>query len=346
MNTLVTILITILVFGVIIFIHELGHFIAAKSSGILVHEFALGMGPTLFRFTKGETTYALRLFPIGGFVRMEGEDTESEDERAFHKKPVWKRIIVVVAGALMNLLLGFVILLCINTFGQERIATKTVGRFNGDSTAIAASGLQIGDEILKVNGRTMFIEQDISFAISQDADQKVEMVVRRNGKKVNLSDVPVNTVEITNDKGETKLVFPFSVATEDKTVWSVLKYTAGNTLYVARMIWLSILQLFTGQVSVGELSGPIGVGKVIGQATAISMSALFNMIAFITINVGVFNLLPIPALDGGRLIFLIIEGIRRKPINPKHEGYIHAAGLIALLLLMVFVTLKDIIGLF
>ncbi len=346
MNTVVTILITILVFGVIIFIHELGHFIAAKSSGIKVHEFALGMGPTLFHFTKGETKYALRLFPIGGFVSMEGEDAESDDERAFSKKPVWKRIIVVVAGAVMNVLLGFVILLCLNGFGKETIPTTVILQFNGDSAAIEQSGLRVGDKILKINGRSMLIEQDILFSVSQDADKVVEMVVRRDGEKITLPAVPVNTVTITNKDGEEETVFPFFVVTEKKTVWNVLKYTAMNTLYVARIVWLSLVQLVTGQASVGDLSGPIGVGKVLGQATAISMSALFNMIAFITINIGVFNLLPVPALDGGRLIFLLIEAVRRKPINPKYEGYVHAAGLILLLLLMVFVTFQDIIGLF
>lgn len=346
MNTLVTILITILVFGVIIFIHELGHFIAAKASGIKVHEFALGMGPTLFHFTKGETKYALRLFPIGGFVSMEGEDAESDDERAFSKKPVWKRIIVVVAGALMNVLLGFVILLFLNGFRAGGVPTTVIAQFNGDSAAIEQSGLQIGDKILKINGRSMLIEQDIPFATSQDADGVVEMVVRRDGKKITLPEVPVSPVTIVNEAGEEETVYPFFVASEKKNVLSLLKYTALNTLYVVRIVWLSLVQLVTGQASVNDLSGPIGVGKVIGQATAMSASALFNMIAFITINIGVFNLLPIPALDGGRLIFLIIEGIRRKPINPKYEGYVHAVGLILLLVLMVFVTFKDIIGLF
>lgn len=347
MQTLITVLITILVFGVIIFIHELGHFIAAKSSGVTVHEFALGMGPTIFHFEKGGTKYALRLFPIGGFVSMEGEDSESEDEGAFCKKPVWKRIIVVVAGAFMNVLLGFVILMFLNIFRAGDIPTTVVKQFNGTAPyAVEQAGLQVGDKILKINGRTMFIEQDIAFSISQDEDKIVDMVVRRDGKKVTLNDVPVNYVTVKNEEGQDTEKFPFFVASESKNVFSVLKYTALNTAYVARIVWLSLVQLLTGKVGVDALSGPVGVGSALGQVAGISMSSLFNMIAFITINVGVFNLLPIPALDGARLVFLIIEGIRRKPVNPKYEGYIHAAGLVAMLLLMVFVTFNDIVRLF
>ena len=151
---------------------------------------------------------------------------------------------------------------------------------------------------------------------------------------------------VTDEKGQTAEKYPFAVAVESKNVLSVLKYTALNTAYVARIVWLSLIQLLTGKVGMDALSGPVGVGSALGQMAGISISSLFNMIAFITINVGVFNLLPIPALDGARLVFLIIEGIRRKPVNPKYEGYIHAAGLIAMLLLMVFVTFNDIVRLF
>ncbi len=344
-NTALTVVITVLVFGVIIFIHELGHFLAAKASRIKVHEFALGMGPTLFRFTKGDTTYALRLFPIGGFVRMEGEDSESEDENAFGKKPVWKRIVVVVAGAFMNLLLGFLILVGI-TAGMETIPTKVVGGFRFAGTAAETSGLQAGDEILKINGRTMFIEQDIVFSIDQDADHIVEMVVRRNGSKVTLQNVDANLVTVTDAEGEEVTRFPFYVNSEKKTVLSVLKYAALDTLYVGRVIWLSLLDLFKGAANVTDLSGPIGVGQVIGEARMMGLDTLFAMIAFITINVGIFNLLPIPALDGARLVFLLIEAVRRKPINPKYEGYIHAAGLILMMLLMVFVAFNDIMRFF
>ena len=344
-NVVITILITILVFGVIIFIHELGHFTAAKASGIKVHEFALGMGPTLFHFTKGDTKYAIRLLPIGGFVQMEGEDGESEDEYAFSKKPVWKRIIVVVAGACMNILLGFLILIG-TTAAMEKIPTKVVGGFRTEASAVETSGLQIGDEILKINGRTMFIEQDIAFSVNQDADKIVEMVVRRNGKKVTLPSVDVSFVQRESEDGSTAEYFPFFVTSEDKNVFSVLKYAALDTLYVGRVVWLSLLDLFKGAAKVTDLAGPIGVGQVIGQARFMGLDTLFTMIAFITINIGVFNLLPIPALDGARLVFLLIEAVRRKPINPKYEGYVHAAGVILLLLLMAFVAVNDVLRFF
>lgn len=208
------------------------------------------------------------------------------------------------------------------------------------------SGLKVGDKILKINGRTMFIEQDIAFSISEDEDKVVDMVVRRDGKKVSLDNVSVGYVTVTNESGQSEEKYPFAVDVESKNVLSVLKYTALNTLYVGRIVWLSLIQLLTGKVGMDALSGPVGVGSALGQMAGISISSLFSMIAFITINVGVFNLLPIPALDGARLVFLIIEGIRRKPVNPKYEGYIHAAGLIAMLLLMVFVTFNDIVRLF
>lgn len=344
MNLFLTIVVTILVFGIIIFIHELGHFIAAKASGIKVHEFALGMGPTLFGFVKGDTKYALRLFPIGGFVSMEGEDEASEDEAAFNKKPVWKKIIVVVAGAFMNILLGFLILVFLNTFRAGDLPTNIVAKFNNPATE--QSGLQVGDEILKINGRRMLIEQDIALSVSQDSDKVVDMVVKRDGKKVTLSEVNVALVTKTDGDGQEKTLFPLLVESEPKNIWTVAKYTALNTAYIARVVWLSLIDLVTGKAAVTDLAGPVGVGQVIGQAMSVSLSSLFNMIAFLTINIGVFNLLPIPALDGGRLIFLIIEGIRRKPINPKYEGYVHAVGLILLLLLMVFVFFNDIVRLF
>jgi len=340
-NTGITVLITILVFGVIIFIHELGHFLAAKASKITVHEFALGMGPTIFHFTKGETKYALRLFPIGGFVSMEGEDGESEAEGAFNNKPVWKRIIVIVAGATMNLLLGFLILLG-TTISMEPLPSKTIGAFRVEGTAAEKAGLQAGDEIVRINGRLMLIANDISFSASQDSDGIVDMVVRREGKTVNLENVDINLITVPNADGVEEQKFPFYVTSEEKTVLNVVKYAAMDTLYVGRVVWLSLLDLFKGAAKVTDLSGPIGVGQAIGQAWVMGADKLFSMIAFITINIGIFNLLPIPALDGARLLFLLIEAIRRKPINRKYEGYIHAAGLVVLLLLMVFVAVMDI----
>lgn len=345
LNTAITVLIIILVFGVIIFLHELGHFLAAKASKIKVHEFSLGMGPALFQFTRRETKYALRLLPIGGFVSMEGEDSESEDENAFNKKPVWKRIIVVAAGAIMNLLLGFLILLG-TTIAMDTLPTKVVGGFWAEGTVAEKAGLQVGDEILKINGRVVFIAQDISFSVSQDVDGIVDVVVRRDGKKVTLQDVDINLLTLTNSKGEEYQKVPFYVDSEEKNIISVVKYAALDTLYVGRIVGLSLLDLFRGAAKITDLSGPIGVGQAIGQAWGMGLDTLFSMIAFITINIGIFNLLPVPALDGARLLFLLIEAIRRKPINPKYEGYIHAVGLILLLLLMGFVAIMDIMRFF
>ncbi len=338
---LVGIIIAILVFGLIIFIHELGHFLVAKAAGIRVQEFALGMGPTLFHFTKGETKYALRLLPIGGFCQMEGEDSESEDNRAFCNKKVWVRICVVAAGAVMNLILGFIVVL-IMVSTSPALGSTTVSQFSEGATT-QQTGLQEGDTILKVKGRTMFISNDIVYEMLNDSDGIVDMVVLRDGKKVKLDAVQFQMKE---ENGQRMIVPDFVVKATPKTFLNVLNYTFRQTASTARLIWVTLIDLVTGRYGLNDLSGPVGVIDAIGQAASIDISALLNIVAFITINVGIFNLLPLPALDGGRLVFLIIEAIRRKPIKPQYEGYVHFAGMILLFLLMIFVTINDILRLF
>ena len=308
-----------------IFIHELGHFLTAKFSGIQVNEFALGMGPTLFSFTRGGTKYGLRLFPIGGFVSMEGEDEESEEAGSFTKAPVGNRILVTVAGAVMNLLLGFVVLVCV-VCSQQLISTRTVAEFyEGSSTQ--QSGLQVGDTIVAVNGRRCFIANDIIYEFARTQQGQADLTVLRDGKRVQLDNVVFDTYE---ENGVNQLVIDFKVLGEKKTVGSVLKEAGNWTLSLGRMVVLSLTDLITGRIAVNNLSGPLG------------LSSLLMLLALITINLGIFNLLPIPALDGGRLVFLIIEAIRRKPISQKYEIAINAAGFILLIGLMIFATFNDI----
>jgi regulator of sigma E protease len=340
MNIVVTILITVLVFGVIIFIHELGHFATAKSTGIRVNEFALGMGPTIFKIIRGETKYSLRAFPIGGFVSMEGEDEESSDEHAFNRRPLWCRILVVVAGAFMNLVLGFIVVLII-TLNQNAIASTTIAAF--DSAATSSSMLKIGDEILKINGSMVKVDYDIIFSLVRDTDGKADFVIKRDGKIVELKGIPF-PVEKNAEFGQS-IRLDFKVYPVKKTFFSVLHQSFFYSLTIGRIVWVSLLDLVTGRFGVQQLSGPVGVSKAIGQASAIGWQSLLSLVAFITINVGIFNLLPLPALDGGRLLFLLIELVRRKPINPKYEGIIHTAGFALLILLMVFVTFNDIVRL-
>lgn len=325
-------------FGLLIFIHELGHFLTAKASGVRVNEFALGMGPVLFKFQKGETQYALRLLPIGGYVQMEGEDTDSEDPRAFSRKPVWKRIIVVAAGGIMNLLLGFILLVII-VAPKEQLASTTIRQFAENSTT-QASGLQVGDRITSINGTTVFIDTDITTNMLRDQDGVMDIGVERNGEKMVIHNVQAMLVE--NDEGVKQMVFDFAVEPIQNNAWETIKRAAGMTVSFARLVWLSLIDLITGNVGMDQLSGPVGVATAISDAASQGLSSLLMITVLITVNLGVFNLLPIPALDGGRLFFLIIEAIRRKPINPKYEGYVHAAGLILLLALIVFVTFGDI----
>lgn len=345
MNIFVTIIVTILIFGLIIFIHELGHFLVAKASGIRVNEFALGMGPTLFHFGKGETKYALRLFPIGGFVSMEGEDDDSEDERAFFRKPVWKRILVVLAGAAMNLILGFIVLMIMISM-QKQVLTTQISAFH-DEQLSAQTGLKVGDEILKIDGARTRIDNDISFALSRAIDNKVDFTVRRNGTEIEVKDVQFPIVE----QNGRKMINPdFYLQTAKKTPWQVIKQAGLKVGSIVKVVWISLSDLVTGRASLKDLSGPVGVATVVGDAVhqqtfKQSLYSTLNLLAFITINIGVFNLLPFPALDGGRFIFLIIEGIRRKPVKREIEGYVNMVGFALLMLLMVVVTFKDIWGL-
>ena len=331
-----TILITILIFAVIIFIHECGHFAAAKLCKVRVNEFALGMGPTLFHVGKGETRYALRLFPIGGFVSMEGEDGGSGDPRAFCNQKVWKRILIVCAGAFMNLVLGFIVVLLM-TIPSDRLPSMTVAQFY-ENASTEATGLQAGDEILRVNGRSIWVDSDLIYTLSTDEDGVVDMVVRRDGEKVELSDVAFTTQDGT-------LVIDFTVQGVPANLPNVLSYSFRKTASIGRLVWIAVGQLITGQSSINELSGPIGTAQAIGQAASAGLSTVMYLFAFITINVGIFNILPVPALDGGRLIFLLFELITRRRIKPEHEAYVHFAGFVLLILLIIFVSYHDIVNL-
>lgn len=337
----------ILGFGLLIFIHEFGHFITAKLHKIKVNEFALGMGPKIFSFVKGETRYSLRLFPIGGFCSMEGEDEESDDDRAFNKKSAWRRITVVAAGAFFNFVLGFILVLII-VCCQDLVGTTVVAQFEENSVS-DKSGLQLMDEIVGINGHRVFVWSDLTYDFVRDADGIVSLDVIRDGKQINLPAVKFEMGK--TEDGQTYIVRDFKVYGQRKNIGNVLKATVLESISIGRVVWRSLFDLVTGNVPVSELSGPIGVTSAVGESilqgtengfTLAQFLNILDILAMISINLGIFNLLPLPALDGGRLIFLILEGIRRKPINPKYEGYVHLTGLALLLLLMVFVTFNDI----
>ncbi len=339
---LLTLVASVLVFSAVILIHELGHFITAKLSGIKVNEFALGMGPQLFHFGKGETTYSLRLFPVGGFVSMEGEDEDSPDPRSYFRAPVSRRILVTVAGAVMNLILGFAVLVAVVCM-QDAVLSRTVGDFYPDAST-QQHGLQVGDTILAVNGRRCFIANDVSYEFARTQQNTADLTVQRDGKKVELKNVVFDTR--TDEDGNTYMVIDFMVYPVEKTVGNVLAEAGRWTVSFARMVVLSLADLVTGRVAVNNLSGPVGIVQAIGQASSYGLQSLLLLLALITVNLGVFNLLPLPALDGGRLVFLLLEAVRRKPIPQKYEMVINAAGFIFLIGLMCFATFNDITRLF
>ncbi|MCH5190651.1 MAG: RIP metalloprotease RseP [Oscillospiraceae bacterium] len=339
-------MVAILFFGLLISIHELGHFTFAKLFKVKVNEFALGMGPAIFKKKKGDTTYALRLLPIGGYVSMEGEDEESSDENAFGRKKVWQKIIIVAAGAVMNLILGLVIVSVVLSM-EDLIGTNKIIYFHENAVS-QQTGLRENDEILVIDGHRVFSDMDISFLMSRSDDGVFDMTVRRGGEKVELNDV---TFQTEKDGKYTFITYDFVVLGEEPGFLNVFTNSFKRAASITRLVWLSLFDLVTGRYGLTDLSGPVGTVNVIADAAAsaaVSKDGLITaltMMAFISINIGIFNLLPLPALDGGRLFFLIIEGIRRKPLNPKHEGLIHGIGLALLLLLMLVVTFNDIVNL-
>ena len=347
-NGIILIIIGILLFELIIFLHELGHFLTAKACGVKVNEFALGMGPKLLKFQKGETLYSLRAFPIGGFCSMEGEDDNSEDERAFGKKPVWQRMIIVVAGAVMNIILGLVLMM-ITLIPEPRFASSTVSVFS--EKASSSQTLQVGDEIKSINGYKIITAMDMNFAFATAKSPDVKMTVLRNGEKKDL-DVKFGTVKDKNGKEIIQL--DFKVKPIENNFVNLMGQTFGQTYSTVRMVWASLIGLVTGQFGFNEVAGPVGMTQAVTEVTSAGLeksfwdglSNLIFVMMVITVNLGVVNLLPLPALDGGRLIFLIVEAIRRKRVKPEHEAWVHAIGLGLLLLFMAIITVKDVIHLF
>lgn len=331
----------IFVFGSVIIIHELGHFFVAKMSGIKVNEFSIGMGPKLFSRQKSEddTVYSLRALPIGGFVSMDGEDEESENENSFTKAPVQNKIAVTVAGAVMNMLLGFVVLTILVVSTKGPITSKTVAAFKGDALT-SKTGLMVGDEIVAINGRKCYIANDIMYEFTRIQNATADFTVLRNGVNTELENVTFDTVK--SESGSKQLVVDFTVQPIEKTFFSVIKESSLQTLSTARLVFLSLIDLITGNVAINQMAGPVGIVTIIGEATEMGISSVLMILALITINLGVFNLLPFPALDGGRLVFLAIELFRGKPIKQEYEMWVNMAGLVTLFAFMAFVTFSDI----
>lgn len=299
------------------------------------------MGPTIFKIQKPETKYSLRLFPIGGFVSMEGEDEESSDERAFCKKPVYKRIAVVVAGAFMNLLLGFIILVIVVSC-QSQIGSMEISSFREGATSNAANGLQVGDVIKKVDGLTIYDSTDLQYSFAQDSDMVFDVTVKRNGERVTLNDVKFSYVTFTASDGVTYKAIDFVRKEISKNPITVVKQAFGRSVSYARLVWISLCDLVKGKADVKDVSGPIGVATAVNQAQSVGVMSVLVLSALITINIGIFNLLPLPALDGGRLVFLLIEAIIRKRVPQKYEAIVHAIGLACFMVLTVIIAFNDV----
>lgn len=349
-SAVILIIIGILLFELIIFIHEFGHFFTAKLFGVQVNEFALGMGPKIFSFTKGETTYSLRAIPIGGYCSMEGEDEKSDNPRAFTNKAVWKRMIIIIAGAAMNIILGLLMMFIV-VIQQPYYASTTVDVFSKNS-ASAEQGLQKGDRLLSIDGYSVDTSMDINFALSTMQTTSPNIKVMRDGETVDLGNIQFNTN--LSDDGKETISLDFFVAPVEKNFLTVIEQTWCQTVSVVRIIWSSLIGMLTGQFGLNDIAGPIGAASAISTAASAGLETSFLdgfnnvwfMMMVISVNLGIFNMLPIPALDGGRFFFLLIEAIRRKPIPPKYEGYVHGVGFALLMVFMVIVAFNDIWRLF
>lgn len=349
MQTFLTILITVLMFGVLIFIHELGHFLTARWSKVKINEFAIGMGPTIFKKQGKETLYSLRAFPIGGFVQMDGEDGNGTDVNSFNNKPKWKRFLILVAGAFNNLVFGFLLICIVYGFlaGWEAFPTTVIGEFHEDAVS-SEHGLEVDDRIYSVDGYRIYTYNDLGYACTRNGTDPVTVEVVRKGERVTLNDVEFK-VESTDYAGEYYTV-DFKVYGSKKTVWSTIKYSFNSTISLSRSIYSFFGSLFTGKADIKNVSGPIGTTKVIGETvvneSGIYFPSLLLMTAMISLNLGIVNLLPFPALDGGRIVVLLYEAVFRKKMSEKIEVAINVIGFAILMILMVLICIKDIVQFF
>lgn len=381
---MVTAIVTIVMFLVMVSLHEFGHFITAKLMNFKILEYSIGFGPAIWHSKKSEIQYSLRVIPFGGYCKFEGEDEKSEDKRAFSNQPVWKRMIVVAAGGIFNVILGFVLFLFIVP-ALSPISTNVIDEVV-ENSYIEEAGILPGDEVVEINGKHVSFYNDISL-YTQDfrAGEECELVVKRDGEKLSFTFRPSESVteytytdegiEVTSSMngvseetvlyryGEgaerddskigttetvTRLIIGFRPQQEDINALNIWGEAWNETKFVVKLVYNSLWQMVTGRVGMDQMSGPVGIVSEVNNAVnsgSESWLYVLNLTALLTINLGVFNLLPIPALDGGRLLFMIIELIRRKPIPPEKEGIVHAIGFLLLIALIIAVSFNDIMRL-
>lgn len=343
-------LLAIFIFGLLIFLHELGHYLTARAFGVRVEEFSIGMGPKILSYTSKKTAikYSVGMFPFGGYVSMLGEDEESDSPDAFSKKAPWKRLIITAAGATMNLLTGLALMLVL-VISSGPLASNTIARYRDDSffeenhiTSSATYGLLPGDEILAINGNAVHIGFDLSYEIMHTGGRESTVTILRDGVERTL------TVTFPSEaaEGMTVGIVDFYVTQDTRDLGSILTHTWYRTTGTVKMVWESFVGLFTGEYGFEAVSGPVGVADAMTEAAATSPLQLILFVAVISINLGIVNLFPIPALDGGRIVFILIEMIFRRPVPQKYEGIIHFVGIVLLMGLMILILFKDIFALF
>ena len=355
MSTIIYILVAVLVFGILIAVHELGHFLAAKSCGVAVNEFSIGMGPKLWQREKGETLYTLRAIPCGGFCAMEGEEEDSSDPRALNNQSFWKKFYIFVAGAAMNFITGFVIVVLLY-IGAQGFYTPTIVGFAEGSTIEHTDGLQVGDTLLSIDGERVYVYSDVSLLLGVNTDGTFDLVVRRDGEKVRLNDFPMERQEYTDQAGNLYRGYGLFFGAERADLGDRIHYAWMNTLDFVRLVRLSMKMLFTGEAGLKDMSGPVGIVTTItevGESAANIGDAIFRigyLAGLIAVNLAVMNLLPLPALDGGKVLFLVVNAITmalfRRQIPSKYESYIHFAGLVLLLGLLLVISVSDVYKLF
>ena len=363
MSFLITLIAALFVFSAVIAIHEFGHFTVAKLCGIQVNEFSIGMGPAIWKKIHKGTQYSLRALPVGGYVALEGEESpesqqaeaaredpalenpippEQRTGKSLNEAPVWQRMLVMAAGAFMNFVLGFVVLLILILAQEGPITSKTIYAIQ-DGALCGQTGLQAGDEVVAVNGRRCFVANDMIYELVRTEQYRADFTVKRNGQTVELPDVQFDTWQ--DEDGQTHMSLGFTVYGIEKTPLSVLKEAGNSVLYYGRIIFTSLADLLCGRESINNLSGPVGIVSAIGQAASYGWQDLLQMLALITINLGIFNLLPFPALDGGKVMFLAIEGITGHAVPEKLQGSLTVAAFALLFGLMLFATYNDIVRL-
>ena len=340
----------VLILGAIILVHEFGHFIFSKLFKVYVYEFSLGMGPKLLHYKKkkGETEYCLRLIPIGGFVSLAGEDADDNskipDDRKLYNKPVWQRFLIMIAGASFNFIFAFVVLFIMALIYGSSSMKPVIANVSPEYPAYTA-GVEVGDTIFSIDGERTFSWSEVQLYISMSKGKEMEFVLKNDdGEK---RTVMITPDVIEDEEGNKSYLVGIGLDNVKKKGFvNSIKYTAETTGYLFRLMFITLEQLFTGKVGVKDLSGPVGIYTVVSEEAKQGFESLMYLTAYLSVNVGVINLLPFPAFDGGRVLFLIIEKIRRKPVKAKTEAIVNSIGFCLLIGLMLVVTIFDIIKLF